>query len=366
MSERQQKKMLISNIAKKTKNNELTKIKRNIKGETCLHKACIKGNLLMVEKILQTGIEINVKDNAGWTPLHEACNRGFLDVVRYLLENGANVNAPGGPNNDTPLHDASMNKHMDVVKLLLEHGADIEFKNSLNISSKQLLQDDSECCELFPDNDEFTNPNLAATPKSENDQFLDQSSLLLTPQDTVVYGNKDHTTNDKLHDYQPSLTLNEIKADASHEKSCYNTIECEKEINKENFDNNNINTLVIENVLTKDIIKEPSTYPFVNTNLSHSWLSNPSYELICQDRFYCSYLCILRAIDLSQCKCLDPTSLTNLHFAYCMVPTSESIIEIKNWINNRDEAVKFIRKLMGGSRDYYSPIEMNRLLYKHN
>lgn len=364
VSERQQKRMLILNdISKKNKNDEITKLKRNIKGETCLHKACIKGDLHMVKKILQTGIDINVKDNAGWTPLHEACNRGFIDVVRYLLEKGANVNAPGGPNKDTPLHDASMNKHMKVVKLLLEYGADIELKNSLNISSKELLQDDGECQYLFIVEDDFMNPNLSATPKSENEHFLDQSSLLLTPQDIGLYENKEKTTNDKSQICSPGVSINEIRMDDIPEKLCHNSNKDESIINKENVDITNINSPIKQNNCTSNNIKDSFISPVENI-CSNSWLSNCSFETISYDKFYCSHLCILRALNLTKCKNLAPCALRNLHFVYCMVPTTKSITEVRNWINFRDDAVKTIRRLMDQSYDYYSSLELNKMVQK--
>ncbi|XP_072274646.1 BRCA1-associated RING domain protein 1 [Pyxicephalus adspersus] len=96
--------------------------KKNIKGETLLHVAAIKGDLMGVEELLKNGANPNVKDNAGWTPLHEACNHGHSDVVRLLIQYQALVNT-AGYQNDTPLHDASRNGHVTIVRLLLSHGS---------------------------------------------------------------------------------------------------------------------------------------------------------------------------------------------------------------------------------------------------
>jgi ankyrin repeat protein len=98
--------------------------KRNASGETHLHVAAIKGDLDLVQDLIQHNAEVNTKDHAGWTPLHEACNHGFLEIARILLDNGANINAPG-MDNDTPLHDASVNCHLEVVSLLIERGVNI-------------------------------------------------------------------------------------------------------------------------------------------------------------------------------------------------------------------------------------------------
>ncbi|XP_018424695.1 PREDICTED: BRCA1-associated RING domain protein 1 [Nanorana parkeri] len=103
--------------------------RKNIKGETLLHVASIKGDLKGVEELLKNGANPNVKDNAGWTPLHEACNHGHSVVVELLIQYQALVNT-AGYQNDTPLHDAAKNGHVAIVKLLLNHGAS---PNAINI-----------------------------------------------------------------------------------------------------------------------------------------------------------------------------------------------------------------------------------------
>ncbi|XP_021351256.1 SMC5-SMC6 complex localization factor protein 1-like isoform X2 [Mizuhopecten yessoensis] len=114
--------------------------KRNTKGETSLHRACIKNDVINLRKLLKIpGVDINAKDNAGWTPLHEACNHGHIQCVKELLNfvpsktvdtffnTGENVCRKADlllSNNDgvTPLHDAVINDRLDVCRLLLQHG----------------------------------------------------------------------------------------------------------------------------------------------------------------------------------------------------------------------------------------------------
>ncbi|KAK3930791.1 Tonsoku-like protein [Frankliniella fusca] len=99
--------------------------RRNEKGETKLHTACIAGNEKAVRTLLAQGCEVNATDNAGWTPLHEAANHGFLDIVELLLENGANINHRGGAaaGGITPLYDAAQAGNFDVMEVLLDHKA---------------------------------------------------------------------------------------------------------------------------------------------------------------------------------------------------------------------------------------------------
>lgn len=71
-------------------------VKKNEKGESQLHRACIAGNVAMVRRLLDQGHPVNVRDHAGWLPLHEASNHGFSEIVELLLDNGATINDKGG------------------------------------------------------------------------------------------------------------------------------------------------------------------------------------------------------------------------------------------------------------------------------
>lgn len=104
------------------------KIKRNAKGETELHTACIAGNVASVKRLLNAGHPTNVRDHAGWLPLHEAANHGFYEVVALLVESGGGaslINDRGDSSCEgiTPLHDACSNGHLEIVELLLDKGA---------------------------------------------------------------------------------------------------------------------------------------------------------------------------------------------------------------------------------------------------
>uniref|UniRef100_A0A8B9JZ89 Tonsoku-like protein n=1 Tax=Astyanax mexicanus TaxID=7994 RepID=A0A8B9JZ89_ASTMX len=105
--------------------------KRNEKGETVLHRACIDGNLKQVEYLVEQGHPLNPRDYCGWTPLHEACNHGHLEIVAVLLDKGANINDPGGPHCEgvTPLHDALNCGHFAVARLLVQKGASVNGRN---------------------------------------------------------------------------------------------------------------------------------------------------------------------------------------------------------------------------------------------
>ncbi|KRT81298.1 Ankyrin repeat-containing protein [Oryctes borbonicus] len=105
--------------------NKSMLMRKNHKGETQLHVACINGNTAVVQQLLERGHLVNVRDNCGWLPIHEACNYGHLEIIKLLVEKGATVNDRGGIKCDgvTPLHDAASNGHLEVVEYLMDKGA---------------------------------------------------------------------------------------------------------------------------------------------------------------------------------------------------------------------------------------------------
>lgn len=71
-------------------------VKKNQKGESQLHTACINGKLPVVKHLLDQGHPVTIRDHTGWLPLHEACNHGHYEIVKLLLDKGAAVNDRGG------------------------------------------------------------------------------------------------------------------------------------------------------------------------------------------------------------------------------------------------------------------------------
>ncbi len=79
-----------------------------------------------VTACLDTGVDLNERDDAGATPLHRAAqNTEDLDVVKALIDAGAGLGARDKYKN-TPLHYAVLNKNTGVIETLLNARADIE------------------------------------------------------------------------------------------------------------------------------------------------------------------------------------------------------------------------------------------------
>lgn len=58
-----------------------------------LHEAARRGDFPMLEKLLENGLGVNIRDENGRTALHEAISAGQAEVVFYLLMMGADANA---------------------------------------------------------------------------------------------------------------------------------------------------------------------------------------------------------------------------------------------------------------------------------
>ncbi|XP_075582548.1 ankyrin repeat domain-containing protein 31 [Pelecanus crispus] len=114
--------------------------RRNICGETLLHRAVARQDVDLVRNIIKAGGNVNVQDYAGWTALHIASVEGFYGIANELLKAGADVNARGNEQ-ITPLQDAVKEGHYKVAELLLWYGGDPLLKNEMG---RCALEEDSD------------------------------------------------------------------------------------------------------------------------------------------------------------------------------------------------------------------------------
>ncbi|KIC74673.1 hypothetical protein DB42_AZ00280 [Neochlamydia sp. EPS4] len=128
--------------------------------QTCLHTASEKGNVEVVNLLIQQGIDVHVLDKTGRSALHYACcvnGNQSLKIIEYLVNAGADPNQKDNANK-TPLmfaykhsnfaavhylipitkdldtydeegysilHKACILRQESIVRLLLEYGADV-------------------------------------------------------------------------------------------------------------------------------------------------------------------------------------------------------------------------------------------------
>ena len=102
---------------------------RDVNGNTPLHSACVKRDLVLINLILKNKFNVSVKNDNNDTPLHVACKYGLFDVFKLLMEANGDVTAKNKDGN-TPLNLACMRCHHKIVKALIDANCGIRSKNN--------------------------------------------------------------------------------------------------------------------------------------------------------------------------------------------------------------------------------------------
>jgi ankyrin repeat protein/GR25 family glycosyltransferase involved in LPS biosynthesis len=87
---------------------------------TSLLIAVSKGNLELVENLVERGANVNIS-----SPLFTSARNGHSEITKFLIDNGANIEALSN-NNDNPIFAAVHNGHYQDVKYLLDAGSSIQ------------------------------------------------------------------------------------------------------------------------------------------------------------------------------------------------------------------------------------------------
>jgi len=97
--------------------------------DTALLNVCkdINENLPEVERLIESGANVNAVTPFGRTPLMSATAYGHINIVRFLLENGADINIKDTHNGWTALMFSTglKNEEFEIAQLLIENGADV-------------------------------------------------------------------------------------------------------------------------------------------------------------------------------------------------------------------------------------------------
>ena len=111
-----------------------------------LHKAVLDGDIELVKKLIESGFDVNEKDNNLFAPLHYATQefstkRECLEIIKILLYAGANIETRD-ENGNTPLSNAVYWFRGDpcLINLLLENGADKFNENDYGVSPYALAE----------------------------------------------------------------------------------------------------------------------------------------------------------------------------------------------------------------------------------
>lgn len=84
-----------------------------------LHYSAAQGHHEIVSLLLESGVDINLRNYRGQTALMQACQHGHWEVVQTLILFKANIHRADYLNGGTALHLAALNGHSRCIRLLL-------------------------------------------------------------------------------------------------------------------------------------------------------------------------------------------------------------------------------------------------------
>lgn len=102
-------------------------------GTTILHKACQKGYLNIVQRLIFFNANIEIKSKYDTTPLLFACQNGHQKIVKLLLDNGANIKALNR-SNCTGLVEAYKNRQKELAKCRIKKGRSKVYYSCLSVT----------------------------------------------------------------------------------------------------------------------------------------------------------------------------------------------------------------------------------------
>ncbi|KTD42011.1 ankyrin repeat domain-containing protein [Legionella parisiensis] len=106
-------------------------------GNTPLMLAAARGNLKIIEYLIEKGCDLHRKNNIGENAAFFAAENGQLDTLEFLDKLGADLIAVNDKG-ENALTLAARNGHLACVSYLLEHGVPIDLKNNQGKTAFQL------------------------------------------------------------------------------------------------------------------------------------------------------------------------------------------------------------------------------------
>jgi len=85
---------------------------------------------LILNALIEKGVDISLPDKWGGTFLHHAAGKGMEKIVKFLLARPSNNINSQNSSGETPLFQAIISGKAEIVKLLLDKGADISITTS--------------------------------------------------------------------------------------------------------------------------------------------------------------------------------------------------------------------------------------------
>ena len=294
----------IIEIIKKIKEIQKNAFNINIQdkenGNTALHYACQKNNKKIIQYLLDSNSDPNIKNNNMQTPLHIAAKEGYIDICKVLIDNGALLNIYDS-NKKTPIHYACENNFSELIKYFY----DIFIEMDIDEKICDNLKNNKEINSLFK---KYFQKEEKKTKNSNHlNHFSSKTNLLKDNKENLYYlvNNKANKSSDKIikSKAKKSRIINIENKKGNYHKnnnnadtysnlslntgnSGTNEIETKLITNYEKYNNNNFNKVCnIGNKLIKEgyhknkkTINNPFTKENKNTSLSKN-KENDYYEV---------------------------------------------------------------------------------------
>ena len=94
-------------------------------GETPLVKALFSQNLSVAKFLIEKSADFNVTNMAGHTPMMICVRNGYIDVAELLIQKGDDINRVSPENEESLLATAVWTNQEEMAKWLLEKGIDV-------------------------------------------------------------------------------------------------------------------------------------------------------------------------------------------------------------------------------------------------
>ncbi len=103
----------------------LTILNKEKDGESLIHLAAMKNSIFLLEKLIEAGADVNLRDSLQKTPLMMAASQ----TSRYLIDAGADVNLQDGHGKTVFFYTLSKYRDLKKAKELIEAGAKVNIQD---------------------------------------------------------------------------------------------------------------------------------------------------------------------------------------------------------------------------------------------
>ena len=124
-------------------------------GQTPLHIAAICNHVSIEKYLLVNEADNSVQDSSGSSALHEAVRYGNVDVIKALLDSGANVNAKDNLGKTPVMIISPKEKSQEIYKLLISYRADLNEKDMFGdtvLHNAIMVNSDAETVSILTNN----------------------------------------------------------------------------------------------------------------------------------------------------------------------------------------------------------------------